>query len=268
MTLQWDPDPIAFFLPFIHHPIAWYGILFAAAFLAGSLLFRRRLAVQVKVDRLDIDVKPFCERLTFVVVIATIVGARLAHILFYEPLQPYLMAPWRIVMTWEGGRARHGRVAATSAAVWRFSRCERLSLLFLLDLMVPSAALIASVIRVGNFINQELVGKVASVPWAVVFGHPANGAAALPRHPAQLYEAFWYMVLFALSLKTWRFKRGQLVGLFIQAIFLFRFVVEFWKEPQSVYANGLLLNMGQLLSLPMLLFGAILFAWNMRKKAA
>jgi prolipoprotein diacylglyceryltransferase len=125
------------------------------------------------------------------------------------------------------------------------------------------AAGAAFFIRIGNFINQEILGTPTTVPWAVVFGHPADGRASLPRHPVQLYEALFYLAMFVflmVSRKKWRkWKEGRALGLFLALIFGFRFYIEFFKEEQSWHLAGSYLTMGQWLSIPFFLVGLILF---------
>jgi len=127
---------------------------------------------------------------------------------------------------------------------------------------IPSA-LIAVCIRIGNFFNQEILGVPSNVPWAVIFGHPADGSKPVPRHPVQLYEAFFYLAVFGvlwLLRKKWSsWREGQLAGLFLSVIFSFRFLIEFFKEEQSWWLYGSPITMGQLLSLPFIAFGFYLF---------
>ncbi len=130
--------------------------------------------------------------------------------------------------------------------------------------MIPTA-LAAVFIRIGNFFNQEILGTPTDLPWGVLFLHPADGGAIVPRHPAQLYEALWYLVTFAILMVYWHgrppFKvAGRLTGLFLILVFGFRFLIEFLKVEQSVYLSSTsLLTMGQWLSLPFVLLGIYLF---------
>lgn len=267
--LYWDPSPTAFTVPLIKRPIAWYGILFALGFFIGFYLlmslFKRyaRGVTDWSEEALKKKGRLFSERLMIYVIIGTVVGARLGHILFYEKLGPYLAHPIAIIKTWEGGLASHGGVVGILIGITVFylrSRKEfpMISIRRIIDLMVVPALFVAVLIRIGNFINQEVLGVASQVPWAVKFGHPIDGSLPVPRHPAQLYEALFYLGMFFLF--WFLFSKlikgtGRLAALFFISIFTFRFFIEFLKEEQSFLMGGDLLNMGQWLSLPMILLG-------------
>lgn len=267
--LYWDPNPTAFTLPVIRRPIAWYGIIFALGFFIGFYflmsLFKRyaRSVTDWSEEVLKKKALLFSERLTVYVIIATVIGARLGHILFYEKLSHYLAHPVDIVKTWEGGLASHGGVVGILIGITVFyfrSRKEfpMISIRRIIDLMVVPSLFVGTLIRLGNFVNQEVLGTASNLPWAVVFGHPIDGSAPIPRHPAQLYEALFY---FATFLVFWRLfpklvgRVGRIAGLFFISTFTFRFFIEFIKEEQSHLMGHQLLTMGQWLSIPMVLLG-------------
>ena len=268
--LFWDPDRVAFTLPFLNRPIVWYGILFALGFLIGFYilmhLFKRLMLYYpefITGKNLKERSMIFSERLSLYIIVATVVGARLGHILFYEKWADYLLHPLEIVKTWEGGLASHGAVIGILIGIMLFyyrSRKEfpMINSPRILDLIIIPALFAGMLIRIGNFINQEVLGVVTTVPWAIVFGHPADGSLPLPRHPAQLYEALFYLGAFFLF---WRlFPKmirypGRLSGVFFILIFVFRFCIEFVKEEQSFLFSHQFLTMGQLLSIPMILLG-------------
>lgn len=270
--IHWDPNPTAFTVPFIGRPIAWYGILFAFGFFIGFYLlmslFKRYIRGVTDWSEEVIKKKAllFSERLTVYVIIATVVGARLGHILFYEKLSHYLAHPIEIVKTWEGGLASHGGVIGILIGITLFyfrSRKEfpMISVRRIVDLMVVPSLFVGTLIRLGNFVNQEVLGVGTTMPWGVVFGHPIDGSMPIPRHPAQLYEALFY---FGTFLIFWRlFPKlikpvGRLGGLFFISTFTFRFFIEFLKEEQSHLMGSQLLTMGQWLSIPMILLGIII----------
>lgn len=270
----WDPNPYPFILPFLDRPVAWYGILFAVGFFIGFYFLR---ALFLKCARKETDwseellkkkARLFCERLTMVTVISTVVGARLGHILFYEKWQEYFRHPLEIFKTWEGGLASHGGVIGILVGVVYFyfrSRKEFpfLSILRCVDFLVVPALFVGSLIRVGNFINQEVLGKISNVPWAITFGHPIDGGPALPRHPAQLYESLFYFASFLLFWRLfsrWMSRPGRLTSLFFVWVFSFRFLIEYVKEEQSLIHEGAFLTMGQLLSIPLVILGLALMA--------
>ncbi|HEY5236290.1 MAG TPA: prolipoprotein diacylglyceryl transferase, partial [Rhabdochlamydiaceae bacterium] len=176
-----------------------------------------------------------------------------------------LRDPLSIFRVWEGGLASHGGVLGILVALALFQKRHRFcSWLHLLDLLVLPSAVVAVFIRVGNFINQEILGKPTNVPWAVIFGHPADGSPAVPRHPVQLYEAVYYLAVFGVLWflrKRWNsWKEGSLAGLFLVLIFSFRFLVEFFKVEQSWWLYGSPVTMGQLLSVPFIILGLYLIS--------
>ncbi len=208
----------------------------------------------------------FVDKLLLYVVLGTIIGAKLGHFLFYENFFSYIKAPWEL---FQGrGFASHGAVVGVFLAGYVFIRKEKgISWKVLLDLMVLPSLFIAGSIRLGNFFNQEVLGTVTTVPWAIVFENPLNGSLPAPRHPAQLYEAFFYFFLFFLF--SCFFKKrvfsGKTAGSLLCLLFSFRFLIEFFKEEQSLFFSGFL-NMGQVLSVPFLLFG--FWLWVFPKKKA
>lgn len=243
----------------------------------GRALARLFLDLQLKTAVLGLYRKAvlLTDRLVVYMLIATVVGARLGHFLFYENPKDYLANPLELFKVWEGGLASHGAALAILIALYIFSRrvkniAKGLSWIRLLDFVAVPVALCGSFIRVGNFFNQEILGKKTSLPWGVVFGHPADHSFPAPRHPVQLYEAFFYILVFLLLWRlTYRLKfllgEGKLIGLFLILVFGFRFFVEFLKMEQShLLSTAPLLTMGQILSIPMVLLGGYFF---LRKKA-
>jgi len=167
---------------------------------------------------------------------------------------------------WRGGVASHGGAVGIALAVALFAKRTGRPILWLLDRVAVAAPIAAACIRVGNFFNSEIVGRPSSAPWAVVFAR----VDALPRHPAMLYEAAAYLVIFAVM--WWLDRRpgqrerpGALLGLVLSLIFGFRFFVEFLKEPQEGFERALPLDLGQLLSLPAVLIGGWLLITARRR---
>jgi phosphatidylglycerol:prolipoprotein diacylglycerol transferase len=256
LRLVWNIDPVLLQIgPFQLH---WYGLLFAAgilaAYRAGIWSFEQAGGSREEAGRL----------LGYVVV-GTVVGARLGHCLLYEP-EYYLRHPLEILAIWRGGLASHGGVLGIALAVWLFARRTGREVLWLLDRVAVAAPAAAACIRVGNFFNSEIVGRPSTVPWAIVFAR----LDSYPRHPAMLYEAAAYLVLFAAMLWLERHTRlrerpGALTGLVLVLVFGFRFAIEFLKEPQEAFEAGLPLDMGQLLSVPGVLIGGWVFAVAWRR---
>jgi phosphatidylglycerol---prolipoprotein diacylglyceryl transferase len=246
LHLEWNIDPVLLHVGLIQ--IRWYGLLFAAgilaAYRAGIWSFEQAGGSREEASRL----------LGYVVV-GTVVGARLGHCLLYEPGY-YLRHPFEILAVWRGGLASHGGALGIGLAVWLFARRTGRNVLWLLDRVAVAAPAAAACIRVGNFFNSEIVGRPSTVPWAVVFAR----LDPYPRHPAMLYEAAAYVVIFAAMLwlerhTELRQRAGALAGIVLVLIFGFRFGIEFLKEPQEAFESGLPLDMGQLLSIPAVLIG-------------
>ncbi len=242
----WNADPIAVSIgPLSIH---WYGLLFAAAFIIG-LQIMSRMFVREGRDKNDLDF------LLVFVVIGALVGARLGHCLLYDPAY-YLSNPLDILKVWEGGLASHGGVVGILLAVWVYARTRNYPFLWLLDRIAVPAALGGAFIRVGNFMNSEIVGMPSIAPWAVIF----ERLDPLPRHPVQLYEAAAYLLIFAVLFLIYqtqdlRRRRGLLAGIFLVLVFVARFVLEFYKMPQAAYEYGQFLTVGQWLSVPCVLAG-------------
>lgn len=207
------------------------------------------------------------DRLTWFIVIGTILGARLGHVLFYD-FQYFIRHPVEIVQIWKGGLASHGGTIGVLISLFLFLRWNRellpeFSFLSLIDYIVVPTALVGCLIRIGNFINQEIIGYPSTLPWAVIFGHPMDNASSVPRHPVQLYEAGAYLVTFMVLYSLWSYRgpqlrAGILSGLFFIFVFGSRFLIEFLKLPQGGINSESFLQMGQYLSIPFILIGVYL----------
>lgn len=248
MILHWRFDPILFQLG----PLAvrWYGLLFVGGFYAGLMMIQRIFRAEGR-DPVQ------AERLFMYALLGTVVGARLAHCLFYEPAY-YLAHPLAILRIWEGGLASHGGVAGLVLGVWwGWRRLDpRPPFLWLLDRVAIPGAFVAICIRVANFLNSEIVGLPTSGGWGVVF----ESVDAVPRHPAQLYEAAAYLLIFGILVALYRrFGRGTphglLTGVLLALVFAARIAVEFVKTPQAAYEAGQAFTVGQWLSVPFVLLG-------------
>jgi phosphatidylglycerol:prolipoprotein diacylglycerol transferase len=252
-------DPIAFAIG----PLAvrWYGLMYLVGFAAAYGLGRLRIAAG-KAKRVTV---PLLDDLLFFGVLGVILGGRLGYVLFYKPGY-YLQHPAEIIAVWQGGMAFHGGFLGVLAAVWWVARKHRLGWLEVTDFLAPLAPLAFAAGRLGNFINGELWGRVTDVPWGMVF----RGAGPAPRHPSQLYQfALEGLALFVI---LWLYSAkprptGAVSGAFLIGYGVFRFVAEYFREPDDFL--GLLalgLSMGQWLSVPMVLAGVALLTWALRKR--
>ena len=257
MLIHWTFDPILFSGGPL--TVRWYGLLFVGAFLVGQWMLGRIFAVE-GVPREN------AERLMMYLLLGAVIGARLVHCLFYEP-EYYLSHPLAILRIWEGGLASHGGTLGMLLALWLAARTARpkLPFLWLVDRVSIPAALGAMFVRIANFLNSEIVGIPTSGEWGVVF----ESVDALPRHPAQLYEAFAYGLIFLVLRAVYRrtgkrTPEGLLFGLLMVLVFSARIVIEFFKTPQAAYEAGQMFSVGQYLSVPFVVLGAamMLRAWR------
>ena len=248
--LIWNIDPEIFQLgPFAPR---WYGVLFALGFALGYW-------IMVPIYRRERRPEENLSSLFLYILLGTMIGARLGHVLFYQP-DYYLARPWEILMIWQGGLASHGGFIGVLIAIYLYSSKYRdMSFLELSDRLTIPALLTAGFIRIGNFFNSEIVGVPSTLPWAVIFLRVDD----IPRHPAMLYESIVYLLLFlALYIAYWKSEiiktPGRVLGLAFVIAFTARFLIEFVKEEQVLFEQGMVLNVGQLLSIPFILIGVAL----------
>ena len=265
LSVHWHVNPILFHIGSLE--IRWYGLLFVSGFVIGWYLFKW-FFTREKVDRKLMD------PLLYTLLIATIVGARLGHCIFYQP--DYYFGSWQgfweIFMPWKGGLASHGGAIALLLAMWWFARHygrkNDFDFLWIMDRLCIAVAFAGCMIRLGNLFNSEIYGDVTNLPWGFIFD--LRGETE-PKHPTQLYEAFSYLLLGLIM--VWVYKnrldkvhRGFFFGFFLLGCFGSRFLIEFIKEPQVEFEETMLLDMGQLLSIPFILAGIALLVYASRKK--
>ncbi len=260
LIIPWNVNPEIFRIG--DFAVRWYGLLFASGFVFGYYLMRRIFRNEGLGDAT-------LDRLTVYVAIATIVGARLGHCLFYEP-EYYLARPLEILKVWHGGLASHGAAIAIPIALWLFARKEKKTFIWAIDRVVIVVALAGALIRLGNLMNSEIYGVETTLPWGFVFLR--NGENA-PKHPTQIYEALAYLTIFGILMRIYwknlgKQKPGLLFGLFLVLVFGFRFFVEYVKEDQVAFEAGMKLNMGQWLSIPFVMIGIGLLIWAYKQKPA
>ena len=262
MLLHPQFDPVAIHLGPL--AIRWYGLMYLLAFAQFLLLGRWRIRTQpgaISSEQLD--------DLLFYGMLGVIVGGRLGQVLFYEPGH-YLANPLEILAVWKGGMSFHGGFLGVLAAMALWSRKHRIAWLTVTDFIAPLVPLGLAAGRIGNFINGELWGRIAdpSLPWAMIF--PQAGDVA-PRHPSQLYHVALEGI--ALFIILWLFSRrpqptGTVSGAFLIGYGTFRFVTEFFREPDAgIFGQSYIVSMGQWLSLPMVVAGIALLVTARRRKA-
>lgn len=251
----WDIDPVLLAIgPLTIH---WYGALFAAAILSGLQVMKWIFKTENKpLEALD--------NLLMYVVFGIIIGARLGHCFFYDP-QYYFANPLKIIAIWEGGLASHGGGLGVILAIGLYVRKYHESYLWLLDRLAICTALFGVFVRSANFVNSEILGVASDGPWAIIFARIDN----IPRHPAQLYEAIAYLLIFIILVFAYqktkdKTRNGSLLGLFLILVFTARFLVESVKVKQAAYDSILALNTGQMLSIPFFIAGVVLFIWSFK----
>ncbi len=245
----WNQDPILFRLGAIS--VHWYGLFFATGLVIG-LWMMKKIFIHEKRDLSILD------PLFIYIVIGIVIGARLAHCLFYEPSY-YIENPLEIFAIWHGGLASHGGIAGAVAATWIFCRKKGVEFLWIFSRLMIPALLLASFIRVGNLFNSEILGRATGGDWGFVFVR----IDTIPRHPVMIYESAGYFLLFVLILFLYtklsekEFTRF-VPGIALTGIFAIRIILEEFKTKQTDFMIDLPISMGQILSIPFLLAGLYL----------
>lgn len=255
-AIYWNIDPEIFQIG--GFALRYYTLCFMLAFFLSYIILLSIFKQEGKSQEL-------LDKLTIYVFVGTVLGARIGHCLFYEfdyykdnlleMILPIRQVNGTLTFTGYQGLASHGGAIGIMTALFLFCRKYRISFLWVADRIVIVTALAGCLIRTGNFFNSEIIGLPFSGPWAVIFAKIDQ----LPRHPAQLYEAVGYLIIYfvlrSLYNKGFHKNPGYLFGLFMIAVFGLRFLMEFFKENQEAFEQSMFLNMGQLLSIPFMLLG-------------
>ena len=254
--------------------VRWYGLMFAIGFLFGY-------EVVYRIFKHEGAPEKWLGNLFIYVVVATIVGARLGHVFFYD-WSYYKDHLGEIFKVWEGGLASHGGTAGILLAVWIFSKhVTKRPMLWTLDRLVVPVGLVAALIRIGNLMNHEIYGGPTDLPWAFCFVENlhqwmrgAEPVFTVPSHPTQIYEALCYLITCAVCMwMYWRRnaqeREGLIFGVFMLGIFVPRFFIEYIKNVQEPWEIAMRqtwgIDQGQLLSLPFIILGVWLIVRAMRR---
>lgn len=272
--IVWDVDPILFSLGPLS--VRWYGVMWALGiwlvlYIMGKVYKREKIA------------EPLLDKLFVYVFLGAVIGARLGHCFFYEwhllekPVEflgitfnygnEYLLKPWKLIAIWEGGLASHGGAIGILIAVWLYDRkWLKRGFVWLLDRLIIGIALCGACIRFGNLMNSEIFGFPTTLPWGFMFVRSYEWQvlyAGQACHPTQIYEMIYCLVTFVVcGLMYWKYSAGKrvglLLGIFWIGIFGTRFILEFIKNNQEAFEDSFALNMGQILSLPFVVWGIYL----------
>lgn len=270
--VTWTASPVLF--SFGSVTVRWYGLMFAIGFLVGYEIVYR-------IFRHEGARESWVGSLFIYVVVATILGARLGHVFFYD-WGYYSQHLAEIPKIWEGGLASHGGTLGIMIAIWLYSRfVTRKPMLWTFDRLVVPVGFVAALIRIGNLMNHEIYGGETSMPWGFSFvtnlGQWMQGAEPVfsaPSHPTQIYEAAFYLLTFAVCmLMYWRWhcqeREGLIFGVFMLGIFVPRFFIEYIKNVQEPWEVAMRANwgidQGQLLSIPFIVLGLWLVIRALRR---
>lgn len=266
--LNWNVDPEIFWITDTF-PLKYYGLLFLTGILI-ALQIQKRIFIKenIPIERLD--------KLFIYVIIGIVLGARLGHCIFYEPFY-YLQNPIEILLPIKKigesykfigfqGLASHGGTYGVLIALGSYCKKYKINFFWLMDRIAIVGPIVGAFIRFGNFMNSEIYGKPTNGNWGVVFERDD----LIPRHPTQLYEAFSYLLTFALLMLIYKRNsekthNGMIFVVCLVLIFSTRFIIEFFKENQVGFEDGIAINMGQILSIPFIIIGLVLFLIRKRR---
>jgi phosphatidylglycerol:prolipoprotein diacylglycerol transferase len=260
LQIDWNPAPEI--IKIGSFALRYYSLMFVIAFMLGLHLMKKMfINDKIPIEKLD--------SLFIYVVISTLIGARIGHFLFYDPeflfrkplevILPFRFSP-KFEFTGFAGLASHGAAIGIITALYFYSKkVLKEPLLYILDRVAIPVAIAGVFIRIGNLMNSEIIGKPTNSDYGFVFKRLGED---FPRHPAQLYEAFCYLIIFGILMFVYwktdkKQKLGYIFGLFFALLWSARFMVEFFKEKQVEGGENWILglNTGQMLSIPLIIIG-------------
>jgi prolipoprotein diacylglyceryl transferase len=251
-SITWDIDRVLVYLPGLHFPIYWYGLLFAL----GVFLAQKELSFQLKKNSLLNYAQ--IQNLIFVLIVSIVIGARVFDIVFYQNFKAYLSHPLDVFNLRQGGLSSHGGFFGFLVALKMLSLKYKTSFISLLSSMSVPAGILACFIRLGNFFNQEILGKAYAGWGSVIFKSPLDGSKIIPRHPVVLYEAICYLLL-AFIFKKIHLPPQKKTALALVGYFAARGFLEIFKDSKLHYSWPFDMTIGMALSLPIVFAGLILY---------
>lgn len=269
LVVTWDANPVLFRIGSFE--VMWYGLTWMLAILIGALYFIN----YVKREGLDPKI---ADSVFWWGTLATIIGARLGHCFFYEPVY-YLQHPLEILNIRQGGMASHGAAIGLLVGLYCFARRNKLPYMWPLDRIMIPVTVGGAIVRMGNLMNSEIYGRPTDLPWGFEFVRDRHwsmplemgGSGSLPVHPTQIYEALCYLLTFVVLVLLYykwdmgRKRPGFIFGVGLIGVFLTRFFIEFIKNPQVERELDMTLNMGQWLSIPFIIVGILMMVWPYTK---
>lgn len=267
--ITWNVDPIAFSIGSLS--VRWYGLLWALGIYICYL-------IQLKLYKNEHCPEYWIDKLFTYMVLGVIIGARLGHCWFYEwhtaaslglePIQilgwtinyrnPYIEHPFDLLKIWQGGLSSHGGAFGLIFAAWLLNKKHfHTGIVWIFDKLVIGVCITATCIRLGNLMNSEIYGNPTTMPWGFIF---VRDGQTIPCHPTQIYEMLYCLVAFVVTwIMYWKFKayrrQGLIFGVFLEIVFVTRFILEFIKFNQEAFEENFFLNMGQILSIPFIIWG-------------
>lgn len=261
--ITWNVDPVVFTV--FGRAVRWYGLMWALGFFLGY-------QVEDRIYRREKLPEDAVEKFFIYMAISTVIGARLGHCYFYD-FSYYISRPLEVLQIWQGGLSSHGGAVGILIGMYIFSKkVTKHSYIWTLDRTVIAVAITGACIRFGNLMNHEIYGHPTDLPWAFRFitnlSQWMRGAEPVysePSHPTQIYEILYCLVTFGTCMYLyWKTKarkyEGLIFGVFLIFIFLTRFILEFIKNSQESYEDEMAINVGQILSIPLIILGIFLLA--------